>query len=288
MESRFPMQFEAKQQESQIDTARRLDRCTRTSRSSLSRTWYTAFHWRFDRKFFSRRTRSTMDVDVVCDLTESQAVPFVSRFNADFYISQTAFDAVLVSKGIDDVVAMPNAARENQYGVAVGRVFDDLRLHGFNQRFAIHESFDLVDYEFTSANVERAKVDLLFARLRDQWTQKPIADQFLDSNLVTDRVDNVFRGTDITVLESKRCGCKPDDAQVRVHLLGIREELLVHSLSIGTNKVRLIDNDQIEPIKLTGTLIDRLDAGDDDGIVGVATLQTCRVDTEVYLGADCG
>ena len=50
----------------------------------------------------------------------------------------------------------------------------------------------------------------------------------------------------------------------------------------------LIDNDQIESIELTGTLIDRLDAGDDDGIVGIATFQTCRVDTEVHLGADCG
>jgi hypothetical protein len=101
-----------------------------------------------------------------------------------------------------------------------------------------------------------------------------------DANLVTDRVEDVFRGTDLAVLESKRSGRKPNDAQVRINLLGVREELLVHSLAIGTNKMRLIDNDQIEPIELTGTLIDRLDTGDDDGIVGVATLQACRVDTE--------
>ena len=35
----------------------------------------------------------------------------------------------------------------------------------------------------------------------------------------------------------------------------------MHSLAIGTNKMRFIDNDQIEPIELTGTLIDRLDIG---------------------------
>jgi hypothetical protein len=75
---------------------------------------------------------------------------------------------------------------------------------------------------------------------------------------------------------------------MRIYPLSIGEELLVHPLAVGTNKMRLIDNDQIEPIELTGTLIDRLDTGDDDGIVGVATLQACRVDTEVHLGADCG
>ena len=139
---------------------------------------------------------------------------------------------MLVSKGIDDVIAMSNAARENQHGVAVGRVLDDLPAHGLHESFAIHECFDLVGHEFASANVQRSKVDLLFARLRDQWAQKPIADQFLDSNLVTDRVEDVFRGTDLTVLESKRSGCKPDDAQVRVDLLGVCEKLLIHSLSV--------------------------------------------------------
>jgi len=64
-----------------------------------------------------------------------------------------------------------------------------------------------------------------------------------DANLVTDRVEDVFRGTDLAVLESKRSGRKPNDAQVRINLLGVREELLVHSLAIGTNKMRLIDND---------------------------------------------
>ena len=49
-----------------------------------------------------------------------------------------------------------------------------------------------------------------------------------------------------------------------------------------------IDNDQIEPIELTGSFIDRLDASDDDCIVGVATLEACRIDTEINLGADCG
>ena len=123
--------------------------------------------------------------------------------------------------------------------------------------------------------MQRTEVDLVFARLGNQRTQKTIADQFLDSNLVTDRVKDVFRGTDLAVLESKRCGRKTNDAQVRVDLLGIREELLVHPLSIGTNEVCFIDYDQIEPIELTGTLVDRLNTGDDDSIVGVATLQTC-------------
>lgn len=124
MESRFPMQFEAKPQELHVDTARRLDRCTRTSRSSLPRSWHPAFHWRFDRKFFSWRNSIDHGCRCVCGLTESQVVPFVSRFNADFYVSQTAVENAVRNKSCFNLIHLPTAFKVDVF-VSRGHPFDN-------------------------------------------------------------------------------------------------------------------------------------------------------------------
>jgi len=72
---------------------------------------------------FHGATRSTMDVDVVCDLTESQAVPFVSRFNADFYVSQTAVENAVRNKSCFNLIHLPTAFKVDVF-VSRGRPFD--------------------------------------------------------------------------------------------------------------------------------------------------------------------
>ncbi len=72
---------------------------------------------------FHGATRSTMDVDVVCDLTESQVVRFVSRFNADFYISQTAVENAVRNKSCFNWIHLPTAFKVDVF-VSRGRPFD--------------------------------------------------------------------------------------------------------------------------------------------------------------------
>jgi hypothetical protein len=64
-----------------------------------------------------------MDVDVVCDLTESQVVRFVSRFNADFYISQTAVENAVRNKSCFNWIHLPTAFKVDVF-VSRGRPFD--------------------------------------------------------------------------------------------------------------------------------------------------------------------
>jgi hypothetical protein len=72
---------------------------------------------------FHGATRSTMDVDVVCDLTESQAVLFVSRFNADFYISQTAVENAVRNRSCFNLIHLPTAFKVDVFA-SRGRPFD--------------------------------------------------------------------------------------------------------------------------------------------------------------------
>lgn len=72
---------------------------------------------------FHGATRSTMDVDVVCDLTESQAGPFVSRFNTDFYVSQTAVEHAVRNKSCFNLIHLPTAFKVDVF-VSRGRSFD--------------------------------------------------------------------------------------------------------------------------------------------------------------------
>ena len=39
---------------------------------------------------FHGAIRTTMDVDVVCELTEDNILPFIESFNADYYLKQAA------------------------------------------------------------------------------------------------------------------------------------------------------------------------------------------------------
>ena len=69
------------------------------------------------------RLAQPMDVDVVCDLTESQAVPFVSRFNEDFYVSQTAVENAVRNKSCFNLIHRPTAFKVDVF-VSRGRPFD--------------------------------------------------------------------------------------------------------------------------------------------------------------------
>lgn len=72
---------------------------------------------------FHGATRSTMDVDIVCDMTESQVAPFLLRFTEGFYVSQTAVENAVRSKSCFNLIHLPTAFKVDVF-VSRARPFD--------------------------------------------------------------------------------------------------------------------------------------------------------------------
>ena len=72
---------------------------------------------------FHGATRSTMDVDLVCELTENKVTPFVGRFTKDFYISETAIREAVRRKSCFNLVHLPTSFKVDIF-VSRGRPFD--------------------------------------------------------------------------------------------------------------------------------------------------------------------
>jgi hypothetical protein len=81
---------------------------------------------------FHGATRSTMDVDVVCDMTEAQAVSFVSRFSKDFYVSLTAVENAVRRKSCFNLIHLPTSFKVDVF-VSRGRQFDIDSMHRATQ-----------------------------------------------------------------------------------------------------------------------------------------------------------
>lgn len=72
---------------------------------------------------FHGATRTTMDVDVICELAEEQISSFVSSFADDFYISEAAVRDAVRRKSCFNLIHMPTAFKVDVF-VSRGRPFD--------------------------------------------------------------------------------------------------------------------------------------------------------------------
>ena len=72
---------------------------------------------------FHGAARSTMDVDIVCDMTTDQIPQFVSRFNADFYVSESAIRDAVRRKSCFNLIHLPTSFKVDVF-VSRGRPFD--------------------------------------------------------------------------------------------------------------------------------------------------------------------
>lgn len=72
---------------------------------------------------FHGATRSTMDVDVVCELKEEQVSSFVERFDRDFYISEPAVRDAVRRKSCCNLIHLPTSFKIDVF-VSRGRPFD--------------------------------------------------------------------------------------------------------------------------------------------------------------------
>lgn len=73
---------------------------------------------------FYGATRSTMDVDVVCDLTEEKISAFVASFDHDFYVSETAVREAVRRRSCFNLIHLPSSFKVDVF-VSRGRPFDD-------------------------------------------------------------------------------------------------------------------------------------------------------------------
>lgn len=72
---------------------------------------------------FHGATRTTMDVDVVCELTEDKISSFIELFDRDFYISEPAVRDAVRRKSCFNLIHMPTSFKVDVF-VSRGRPFD--------------------------------------------------------------------------------------------------------------------------------------------------------------------
>jgi hypothetical protein len=72
---------------------------------------------------FHGAIRTTMDVDVVCELTEDCIARFIELFNRDFYISEPAIRCAVREKSCFNLIHMPTSFKIDVF-VSRGRAFD--------------------------------------------------------------------------------------------------------------------------------------------------------------------
>jgi len=190
---------------------------------------------------------------------------------------------MVAPQGLDDVLAVPDAAGEDEDGLSVAGVLDDLGAGAADEVARIHQVLDLTGDELAAPDMEARGVGLCDSGLGSQGREVSADDEFLDAHLVAHVVEEVVGPADHPARHAERRRREADDAHVRVHDLRIREERLVHPLPIGRNHVRFVDDDEVKRLQLGGALVDRLDAGDDDRMRGVAPAEAGRVEAHVQV-----
>lgn len=73
---------------------------------------------------FHGATRSTMDVDLVCELTEDKVTAFASCFARDFYISEPAVRDAVLRKSCFNLIHLPTSFKVDVF-VSRRRPFDN-------------------------------------------------------------------------------------------------------------------------------------------------------------------
>ncbi len=76
---------------------------------------------------FHGAIRSTMDVDLICDLSEADVAAFLGSFGAEFYMSPAAVRDAVQRKSCFNLIHMPTAYKVDVF-VSRGRPFDLLAM----------------------------------------------------------------------------------------------------------------------------------------------------------------
>lgn len=92
---------------------------------------------------FHGATRTTMDVDVVCEFTEDSISSFITLFNRDLYISEPTVRDAVRRKSCFNLIHMPTSFKVDVF-VSRGRPFDkDSMGRASLQRLGEHSTVDV-------------------------------------------------------------------------------------------------------------------------------------------------
>ena len=112
--------------------------------------------------------RSTMDVDVVCDLLLAQVDAFVAAFGADFYVSAAAVRQAIEQRSWFNLIHLPTAYKVDVF-VSRGRTFDKAAM----ARAVVHRLPGAEAFGVPVATVEDSVVSKLeWFRLGDESSER--------------------------------------------------------------------------------------------------------------------
>jgi hypothetical protein len=170
------------------------------------------------------------------------------------------------------MLAVLDARGEDQDGVPLARVLDDLPTRRSDEVLIVHELLDLARDVLAATHVQLVGVGLQCAGAGPQRTQVALHDQLAHPDLVADGVQDVVGRADRPAFHPERRGSEANHAHLRVDYLHIGQELPVHTLAVFRNEVTFIDDHQIDGTDVAGLLVHRLNAGNRDGVAEVAAL----------------
>ncbi len=103
---------------------------------------------------------------------------------------------MLPLESLYDVQAMLNTGGEDQYRLAILGLGDDFIAGSADQIVAVHQFFGLASNELAAPDVQAAGVHLGDSCLCSQRTEIAVADQFLDTDLIADAIEEVIATAD--------------------------------------------------------------------------------------------
>ena len=184
------------------------------------------------------------------------------------------------------LLAVRDRGAEDQTRLAVFRQLHDLSAGGIDEPVLAHQFLHVLGDELAGADVKPVGVGRMPPGLGRDVRDVATVDEFLDTDLVADLVEEVLRLADEPALRSVGRRRPADEPDMRVRLLRRFEEGAVASLSVGRHHVHLVDHDEVEWLELFDAVVHGLDASDDDRLRDVPPVEAGGVHADGQLRAD--
>lgn len=150
---------------------------------------------------FHGATRSTMDVDLVCELQEALVPDFLAQIDDRFYVSQSAVQQAVRQKSCFNLIHLPSSFKVDVF-VSRQRAFDNDCM----RRATVARLGDSVTIEVAIATAEDAIISKLeWYRMTDETSQRQWEDvsrliRLLGANADTEYLTNAATSVGVTDL----------------------------------------------------------------------------------------
>ena len=111
-------------------------------------------------------------------------------------------------------------------------------------------------------------------------------DHLFETGLITDFLEDIFLLADETSFEPEWSGSQSDDPDMGIDDCHIFQKTPIHAIAIGSNEMSFIHYNEIKCSQITGLVIDRLNACDNDRIIGISRIEPGGIDAQRNLGTE--